>query len=96
LLTKGKFQDRLAAAKMLAGSGDVEQVPHLIYALTDGDHRVTLVARDGLRLISRKFSGYRLGDKPTKEEKEFAAKKWGDWYRSVRPSAVAATDASEE
>jgi HEAT repeat protein len=96
LLSKGKFQERLAAAKILAASGDVEDVPHLIYALTDGDHRITVVARDGLRLISRKFSGYRLGDKPTKEEKEFAAGKWGEWYRSVRPSAVAVTDASEE
>lgn len=96
LLSKGSFQQRYAAAKMLAANADIDSVPHLIYALTDGDHRVVKTARDGLRKISRKFDGFGLGDTPTKEEKEAAADDWRRWYRSVRPTIETADNTSEE
>lgn len=86
-LTSGGFSQRLAAAKMISSSGDIDNVPHLIFALTDGDHRITRTARDGLRLISRKFKGFGLSDLPTIDEKELAVKKWRRWYQSVRPAA---------
>jgi hypothetical protein len=91
LLANGKFSDRFAVTKILAFSGDVEQVPHLIFALTDGDHRITRAARDGLRLISRKFTGFELSDTPSQQEKARAAKRWNAWYRSVRQGSVRIT-----
>jgi hypothetical protein len=91
-LASGGFRNRLAAAKMIAGSGDIENVPHLIFALTDGDHRVMRTARNGLRLISRKFKGFGLSDLPTTEEKELAAKNWRRWYQSVRPEVTVEGD----
>lgn len=87
LLSKGAFQQRIVAARAMAASADVDNVPHLIYALTDGDNRVTLAARDGLRLISRKFGGYGLTENPSPPEKELAARQWKQWYHSVRPDA---------
>ena len=57
-LSSPVFLERLIASKLIAGSGDIENVPHLIFALTDEDPRVTSTARNGLRLISRKFNGF--------------------------------------
>jgi hypothetical protein len=86
-LSSPVFLERLIASKLIAGSGDIENVPHLIFAITDEDPRVTSTARNGLRLISRKFNGFGLSDLPSAAEKELAAKNWRRWYRSVRVGA---------
>jgi hypothetical protein len=84
ILRTGQAEERLVMAQTLADENRLEHVPDLIFALTDGDNRVTKVARDGLRLVSRKFNGYGLGDRPTADEKEHAARQWRPWYQRVR------------
>lgn len=88
-LRSGKAEERLVVARMLADENRLEHVPDLIFALTDGDRRVTKVARDGLRLVSRKFNGYGLGERPTADEKEHAARQWQRWYQQVRVDSLA-------
>jgi len=74
---------QVRAIELLARSGELEVAPTLIAALGDGDLRVVLAARDGLRRLSRKFSGFGLSDDPTAAEVAVAADKWRTWYRSV-------------
>ena len=78
---------RAAAVRALGASGDMENVPTLIFALTDPDAQIVLEARDGLRRISRKFSGFGLPDEPTPVQRDEAVKKWKAWYRTIRPDA---------
>lgn len=78
---------RLAAVRALARSGSLDSVPVLIYALTDPDPVIMREARDGLRRISRKFTGFGLGDEPTQAEIQRAVQAWRQWYISVRPDA---------
>lgn len=79
------FKARLLAVKTLARLRDLDQVPTLIYALSDPDGRVVKAARDGLRFSSRKFKGFGLPDEPTAEERRQAISDWKTWYRSIRP-----------
>lgn len=88
ILANGTPEQRLAVAKFMAKAASLEHVPSLIFALTDGDDRVTKVARDGLRVVSRKFNGFQLGDHPDTQEKEAAAKRWQSWYQNTRSTPV--------
>lgn len=85
LVSDPDFQKRLAAVKTLGKSHDLDNVPALIYALSDPDLRVVREARDGLRLISRRFHGFGLPPDPTPEQRGAAQRKWQDWYLSIRP-----------
>ena len=87
MLMSGKYQARLAAAKTLARDRDLNNVPVLIFALSDPDHRVATAARDGLRFISRKFNGFGMPDVPSNAERRAAIEKWKEWYLSIRPDA---------
>jgi len=87
IVRNGPFESRLAAVALLAESGELDHAPPLIVAITDPDDRITLAARDGLRLISRRPDGMGLSDDPTLQAKAEAAKRWLDWYRGVRPTA---------
>ncbi len=78
---------RIAAISVLARKRDLDNVPIMIYALTDPDSRVVGVARDGLRLISRKFDGFELPDSPTPAQVEAAVESWKGWYLEIRPDA---------
>jgi hypothetical protein len=69
----------------LAASGSMDAVPLLIDAIEDEDLRVVIAARDGLRRLSRKFSGFGPPDSATREEQAVAAQKWRQWYRSLVP-----------
>lgn len=53
---------RLIAVRFLAGEQDMDNVPALIYALSDPDFRIALEAHNGLRLISRKLDSMKLSD----------------------------------
>lgn len=79
---------RLAAVEALARTRDLDNVPILIYALSDPDQQVVATALDGLRFISRKFRG--LGEGPIRDEATRSAviQRWKDWYRTVRPEAT--------
>lgn len=79
---------RLIATRTLGRTGDLDQVPTLIYAMTDPDERVVIEARDALRFISRRFGGFGLGDRFTEKEKFTAVDMWKTWYQSLRPDAT--------
>ena len=80
-------QARRLAVKALSLKRDLENVPVLIYALTDGDQLVSVGARDALRFVSRKLDGFGMTSNPSKIDKLNATKRWKEWYRSIRPDA---------
>ncbi len=83
-----QWQARRVAAIVLGKSGEMRSVPSLIYALSDPDKSVRRYARDGLRMISRKFEGFELSDDPDDAELAKAQDSWRDWYRSMNPGYV--------
>ncbi len=87
VLRSGSWQARIVAARILGLQGDLDNVPILIYALTDPNKKVVREARDGLRLTSRKFDGYDLPDVPKPPELNKAIADWKTWYKTVRPDA---------
>jgi hypothetical protein len=87
LVTDEDFHARYAAVKTLAGSDDLDNIPALIYALTDGDRRIVHEANNGLRFISRKFLANPLPSEPTIEQKWGVQAKWKAWLLSIRPDA---------
>jgi hypothetical protein len=78
---------RLVAVRALGRQRNLDNVPILIYALTDPEPVIMQEARDGLRRISRKFQGFGLPDNPTKPQLFSAKRKWQDWFLSIRPDA---------
>lgn len=89
ILRTGKsYKARIVAARTLGRQGELDNVPILIYALTDPDPRVMRAARDGLRLTSRKFDGFGLPDSPTEGKLGEVVNRWKAWYKSIRPDAV--------
>ncbi len=86
LAISGSFQGRLTAVKSLSRVRDLENVPALIFALSDGDTRVIYEARMGLRFISRKFDDFGpFSDERSEQEVRDAQRKWGEWFKSIRP-----------
>ncbi len=85
LVTNENFEARLAAVKTLGRSRNLDNVPALIYALSDPDGRVVEAARGGLSFISRKFQGYGPPPGATPPQIQAAQDKWREWYRSIRP-----------
>lgn len=88
LVNAESFQARLVAVKTLAKLRDLDNVPTLIYALSDPDRRVVIEARDALRFTGRKFRGFGLPDSPSEAEINAAIESWKKWYREIRPDAV--------
>lgn len=84
----GSFEARLVATRALGRQGDLDNVPILIFALTDPDMRIVREAQAGLRLTSRKFDGMELPSEPQKADVEALAGRWKTWYKSVRPEAA--------
>ena len=87
LLRAGEYEKRLVAIKTFTSTRDLDQVPALIYALSDPDFEIKKMARDGLRFMSRKFYGYGLVDEPDKEQEKAAILNWQKWYLSIKPDA---------
>jgi len=85
LVSHKSYGARILAVKTLAKQRSLDNVPPLIYALTDPDWRVALEARNGLRFISRKINGFGLSKQPKKGEVTKATEKWKAWFLSVRP-----------
>mgnify|MGYP002388879291 CR=1 FL=1 len=85
MVSNENFEARLAAVKTLAKSRELDNVPALIYALSDPDWRVVEAARDGLCFISRKFQGYGPPPQPTEQQVQAARDKWKEWYLAIRP-----------
>jgi hypothetical protein len=85
MVSQGTYQQRLIAVKALARTGDMDQVPLLLYAMTDPDARVVRAADEGLRFISRKLDGFGFPTEPEAEKLEEVRLKWKDWYLALRP-----------
>ena len=54
------YYRRLIAVRFLAGEQDMDNVPGLIYAVSDPDFRIAFEAHQGLRLVSRKIDSMKL------------------------------------
>lgn len=78
---------RLAAVQALASAGSLDDVPTLIYVLTDPEPEIVLAARSGLRRISRKVFGFRMPDDFDESERLSAIRHWKEWYLALRPDA---------
>jgi hypothetical protein len=89
LIRGGNPAARRLAVRALTGRRDLDNVPILVYALSDTDNQVAIEARDTLRFISRKFNGVDndMPDQPDKQDKIAATLAWKKWYRSIRPDA---------
>lgn len=85
LVSNDDWRARRAAVKTLATARELDNIPILIYALTDEDSEVPTYARDGLRFISRKFNGFGMPERANADQKQAAAEKWKKWYLSIRP-----------
>jgi len=83
------FETRLVAVRSLGKSGTLDNVPVLIYALTDPDMRVVSEADKALRFVSRKFEGFGFpkDPKPAKGDVDKLRNNWKKWYLSVKPDA---------
>ncbi|MCA9261481.1 MAG: HEAT repeat domain-containing protein, partial [Planctomycetales bacterium] len=88
IVRSGSPEARLLAVRALAKMRSLDYAPTLIYALTDPDRRIVREARDGLRLVSRRFNGFGLEDNFKDDgQRELAIDLWKKWYRTVRPDA---------
>lgn len=87
LVTKGSFEARLVAVKALSRVRELDNVPILVFALTDPDQQIVREADKGLRFISRKFDGVGLPPEPKPQDVKAASSAWKSWYLSIRPSA---------
>jgi hypothetical protein len=87
IIRLGSPDARVVATRLLGQSGQLDDVPTLIHALTDPDVRVAIAARDGLRRISRKVDGFGLSDQPDFDQRRRAAEAWSAWYDSIRPGS---------
>jgi hypothetical protein len=87
LVGVGDFASRLLAVRTLARVRELDNVPILIYALSDPDPRIIREADKGLRFISRKFEGVGLPDEPKAPDVKSAIAAWKAWLLSIRPTA---------
>jgi hypothetical protein len=84
----GDYNVRKIVVTALGKDRDLKNVPQLLYAMTDPDPRIGIIADKGLRFISRKIAGVGLPDSnPTKDQIIAARAAWRDWYLSIRPDA---------
>ncbi len=87
MVSAGNYESRMVSVRSLSRVRELDNVPVLIYALTDPDIRVVREADKGLRFISRKLNGVGTLENPTKEQIKTLRKAWRDWYSSIRPDA---------
>ncbi len=88
LVSDPKPERRTAAVKALGKSGELDNVPVLLYALTDPDETVVLAARDSLCTIARKLNGgYGPMEGFDELQRDKAIAKWKAWFKSIRPAA---------
>ena len=84
----GNFHARKLAVTTLGKVHDLDNVPRLLFALTDPDPAIIRQADRGLRFISRKVDGVGLPEnEPTTAQVKAAQAAWKAWYLSIRPNA---------
>lgn len=87
MISGENFEARRFAVRALGRARSLDNIPPLIYALTDPDKRIVREARDGLRFISRKFRGFRIPDEPSPAQVDKGIADWKNWYTTIRPNA---------
>ncbi len=87
LIMEKNYFRRLIAVKMLSGEQDMDNVPALLYALSDPDMRIATEAHNGLRLISRRINSVRLSAAPSPSEFMLLKDEWTKWFLKIRPDA---------
>ena len=87
LMTDESYMKRKIAVRFVAATQDLDNVPALLYALSDPALDICEEAHNGLRLISRKVDAFPLSANPTKVEFLDLKAKWTKWYKGIRPDA---------
>lgn len=85
LVRNENWKARLIAVKYISRQRLLENVPALIFALTDPEPQVVHAANQGMMFVSRKTSGVEISDEPTVNEQISAVKKWTEWYLRIMP-----------
>ena len=81
------YEARMMAIRTLGQMRQMQNVPALIYGLSDPDWRVVLEANNALQYTTRKFEGFDLPAQPNKVLAEQVANQWRKWYRDIRPES---------
>jgi len=87
VVTAGSADSRLIAIRTLGRVRELDNVPLLIFAMTNTDLRIVRASDQGLRFISRKFGGVGLPAAPSDADVQSAIAAWKAWYLSIRPTA---------
>jgi hypothetical protein len=87
MLRSPSYAARALAAKILGRGDDLDYVPDLIYALSDPDPNVPLIAENSLGILSRQMTNAVLPKDRTitADDRVKAERRWQAWYLSVRP-----------
>ncbi len=87
LITDEQWFRRKVGVKFLGAAQDLDNVPALLYALSDPVKEIRIEAHNGLRLISRKIDTYVLSEEASIPECLALKEKWTAWYLGLRPDA---------
>ena len=85
LVKNENWRARLIAVQFLARQRSLDNVPALIFALTDPDPLVAQAANRGMMFVSRKTDGPSMSQDPTRGERLGAVREWTEWYQRIRP-----------
>ncbi len=88
LIKHENWKARLIAIRFIGRQRSLDNVPALIFALTDPDPLVVHEANRGMMFVSRKTEGPALSREPTRGERKRAVEDWTAWYKRVKPDAV--------
>jgi hypothetical protein len=80
-------QARLSAVRALGKTRSLDQVPILLYAMTDPDADVARAAHESLLRISRNPTAVHLPEPFSDADRHAAIENWKAWYLSIRPDA---------
>lgn len=87
LVKQQDYRLRKVAVKLLGEERSLDNVPALLYALTDPELEIAREANNGLKFISRKVESIPMSDNPDKSELRSLKEDWTEWYLSIRPDA---------
>ncbi len=85
LVKNENWKARLIAVKFISRQRSLENVPALIFALTDPEPQIVHAANQGMMFVSRKTTGPVLSEDPPVNEKAAAVKQWTEWYLRIKP-----------
>lgn len=89
LMSHRNFDLRFLAAKALGDVQELDNVPSLIFGMTDPAEDIVRVSNESLRRIARKFDDkdFDLPVEFSRARADEVRNKWIEWYLSLRPGA---------